>query len=183
MRSISHRNPERRRWRWRKRASPRLRFRTSRRSFPSPAEPEAPDFGLPYVEAAIQLRKGDTVARVLDRLGISAADGAEIVAALARHVRLDRLPIGQALLLKLQRLEAEEATLLVGLSIRTEPHRAFTLERGEDGDYSVEEEVFAVTPRLQRAAGMVEGSVIGSAEAAGVPHGRWRKCCALSRGT
>lgn len=136
-----------------------------------PTEPEAPDFGLPYVEAAIQLRKGDTVARVLDRLGISAADGAEIVAALARHVRLDRLPIGQALLLKLQRLEAEEATLLVGLSIRTEPHRAFTLERGEDGDYSVEEEVFAVTPRLQRAAGLVEGSVIGSAEAAGVPHG------------
>ena len=55
-----------------------------------PTEPEAPDFGLPYVEAAIQLRKGDTVARVLDRLGISAADGAEIVAALARHVRLDR---------------------------------------------------------------------------------------------
>ncbi len=139
---------------------------------PEPAsEAGAPDFGPPYVEAAIQLRKGDTVARVLDRLGISATDGAEIVAALARHVRLDRLPIGQALILKLQRLEAAEPTVLVGLSIRPEPQRAFTVERGDDGDYNVEEEVFAVTPRLQRAAGMVDGSVIGSAEAAGVPHG------------
>ncbi len=83
---------------------------------PSPETPP-PDFGPPHVEAAIELRKGDTVARVLDRLGISATDGAEIVAALARHVRLDRLPIGQTLILKLQRLEAEEATVLVGLSI------------------------------------------------------------------
>ena len=137
---------------------------------PSPETPP-PDFGPPHVEAAIELRKGDTVARVLDRLGISATDGAEIVAALARHVRLDRLPIGQTLILKLQRLEAEEATVLVGLSIRPEPQRAFTVERDDDGDYSVEEEVFAVTPRLQRASGMVDGSVIGSAEAAGVPHG------------
>jgi murein DD-endopeptidase MepM/ murein hydrolase activator NlpD len=134
-------------------------------------DPTAPDFGPPHVEAAVELRRGDTVARVLDRLGIPATDAAAVVATLARHVRLDRLPIGQALILKVQRLEAEEATLLVGLSIRTEPQRAFTLERGEDGDYSVEEEVFAVQPRLQRAGGIVDGSVIGSAEAAGVPRG------------
>ncbi len=139
-------------------------------------EPDAqdsapPDFGRPYVEAAIELRKGDTVARVLDRLGISDADVAEVVGVLARHVRLDRLPIGQALILKLQRLEEAEATLLVGLSIRPEPQRAFTVERGDDGDFSVEEEVFAVTPHLQRASGAVDGSVIASAEAAGVPHG------------
>jgi murein DD-endopeptidase MepM/ murein hydrolase activator NlpD len=139
---------------------------------PAPSsDPAPPDFGPPHVEAAVELRRGDTVARVLDRLGIPATDAADIVAALARHVRLDRLPIGQALVLKLRRLEADEATVLVGLSIRPEPRRAFTVERDDDGEYSVEEEVFAVTPRLQRAAGLVDGSVIGSAEAAGVPHG------------
>jgi murein DD-endopeptidase MepM/ murein hydrolase activator NlpD len=44
------------------------------------------------------------------------------------------------------------------------------LERDEDGDYTVEEEIFEVASKLQRAAGEVDGSVIASAEAAGVPH-------------
>ena len=137
---------------------------------PEATDPEAPDFGPPHVEVAIELQKGDTVARVLDRLGIAAPDVAEIVEVLAGHVRLDRLPIGQALVMKLQRLHEQEATVLVGLSIRPEPQREFTIERDDDGDYSVEEEVFAVTPKVQRASGEVDGSVIASAEAAGVPH-------------
>ena len=46
---------------------------------PDMSDPAPPDFGPPHVEAAIELQKGDTVARVLDRLGIEAADIAEIV--------------------------------------------------------------------------------------------------------
>lgn len=139
---------------------------------PDMSDPAPPDFGPPHVEAAIELQKGDTVARVLDRLGIEAADIAEIVEVLAERVRLDRLPIGQALIVKLQRLhEEEKPTVLVGLSIRPEPQRAFNVERDDDGSYSMEEEVFEVSPRLLRASGEVDGSVIASAEAAGVPHG------------
>ena len=138
---------------------------------PELADPAPPDFAPPHVEAAIELQKGDTVARVLARLGIEAADVAEIVAVLAARVRLDRLPIGQALIVKLRQLHEEKATVLVGLSIRPEPQRAFNVERDDDGSYSLEEEVFEVAPRLMRASGEVDGSVIGSAEAAGVPHG------------
>ena len=139
---------------------------------PDRTDPSPPDFGPPHVEAAIELQKGDTVARVLGRLGIEAADVAEIVGVLADRVRLDRLPIGQALIVKLQQLhEEEKATVLVGLSIRPEPQRAFNVERDDDGGYSMEEEVFEVAPRVMRASGEVDGSVIGSAEAAGVPHG------------
>ena len=139
---------------------------------PDLTDPAPPDFAPPHVEAAIELQKGDTVARVLARLGIESTDVAEIVAVLAERVRLDRLPIGQALIVKLQRLnEEEKPTVLVGLSIRPEPQRAFNVEREDDGGYSLEEEVFEVAPRLMRASGEVDGSVIGSAEAAGVPHG------------
>ncbi|WP_425066882.1 M23 family metallopeptidase [Reyranella sp.] len=138
---------------------------------PDVADPTPPDFAPPHVEAAIELQKGDTVARVLGRLGIEAADVAEIVAVLAARVRLDRLPIGQALIVKLRQLHEEKPTVLVGLSIRPEPQRAFNVERDDDGSYSLEEEVFEVAPRLMRASGEVDGSVIGSAEAAGVPHG------------
>jgi murein DD-endopeptidase MepM/ murein hydrolase activator NlpD len=130
-----------------------------------------PEFEPPHVEATVELRKGDTVARVLGRLGIGAADIAEIVEVLAERVRLDRLPIGQALIVKLQRLHEKKPTVLVGLSIRPEPKRAFNVERDDDGGYSIEEEVFEVAPRVMRASGEVDGSVIASAEAAGVPHG------------
>jgi hypothetical protein len=125
---------------------------------PDMSEPAPPDFGPPHVEAAVELQKGDTVARVLGRLGIGAADIAEIVEVLTERVRLDRLPIGQALIVKLRQLEeSEKPTVLVGLSIRPEPQRAFNVERDDDGGYSLEEEVFEVAPR--------------------------RRCCAPSRGT
>jgi len=139
---------------------------------PDRTDPAPPDFGPPHVEAAIELQKGDTVARVLGRLGIEGADIAEIVAVLADRVRLDRLPIGQALIVKLRQLEEQEKpTVLVGLSIRPEAQRAFNVERDDDGGYSVEEEIFEVAPKVMRASGEVDGSVIASAEAAGVPHG------------
>lgn len=141
---------------------------------PAPTDPVPPDFGPPAppsIEASIQLKKGDTVARVLGRLGVAAADVAEIVAVLAEHVRMDRLSIGQALTVKLQPPDDDAAAAVVlGLSIRPEPQREFTIERADNGDYSVEEEVFAVSPRVRRASGTVDGSVIAAAEAAGVPH-------------
>jgi murein DD-endopeptidase MepM/ murein hydrolase activator NlpD len=126
----------------------------------------------PTVETSIRLEKGDTVARVLKRLGVAASDVAEIVATLAAHVRMERLPIGQAMTVKIRPPdEAGEKPVLLALSIRPEPRREYTLEREDDGDYSVEEEVFEVAAKLQRASGAVGGSVIGSAEAAGMPQG------------
>jgi len=59
--------------------------------------------------------------------------------------------------------------ILVALTIRPEARREITLERDDEGAYSVEEEVFEIVSKLQRAAGTVDGSVIASAEAAGVP--------------
>ncbi len=131
-----------------------------------------PSEAAPSIETSVRLEKGDTVARVLRRLGIAAEDVADTVAALAAHVRMERLPIGQALTVTLRPAdEAGAGPVLLALSIRPEPRREFTLERDADGDYSVEEEVFAVASKLQRASGAVDGSVIASAEAAGVPRG------------
>lgn len=122
------------------------------------------------VDATIRLGKGDTVAKVLHRLGVAAADIADIVAALATHVRLTSLPIGQALTVKLRPADDSGAgPIVLALTIRPEPQREYTLEREEDGEYSVDEEIFAVSSRLARASGAVEGSVIASAESAGVP--------------
>ena len=133
---------------------------------------ESPSIETPSIETFVRLGKGDTVARVLHRLGIAARDVSNTIAALAAHVRLTSLPIGQAMTVRIRPADDTDAgakPLLLALTIRPEPRREITLEREEDGDYSVEEEIFEVAAKLQRASGEVEGSVIASAEAAGVP--------------
>jgi murein DD-endopeptidase MepM/ murein hydrolase activator NlpD len=138
---------------------------------PDPAAADAEDAAAPAVETSVRLKKGDTIARVLGGLGIVAGEVAEVVAALAEHVRMERLPIGQLINVKIQAAEEAGAeSVLLALSIRPEPRRKYMLERDDDGDYSVEEVIYDVTPKLQRAAGEIEDSVIASAEAAGVPH-------------
>lgn len=138
---------------------------------PSETEPSSP-IEIPPVETMVRLAKGDTVARVLQKLGVASGDIGNTIAALAERVRLKSLPIGQALIVKMGPADdADAAPVLLALTIRPEPRREITLERDGEGGYSVEEEIFAVSARRQRASGEVEGSVIASAEAAGVPHG------------
>ena len=123
----------------------------------------------PVVETSARLKKGGTIAGALRELGIAAKDVSNAVAALKARVRLNRLPVGQEITVKLGPAEDEGKPPLVALSIRPEPRREVTLERDEGGNFSVEEQVFETVPKLQRTAGTVDGSVINSAEAAGVP--------------
>ena len=90
---------------------------------------------------SVRLKKGDTIARVLGRLGVVAGEVAEVVGALAEHVRMEHLPIGQAITVKIRPADdAEDEPVLLALSIRPEPRRKFILERDKDGDYAVEEQ-------------------------------------------
>ena len=132
-------------------------------------EPQAAAPAPAAVETSARLKKGGTVAGVLHELGIASKDVSNAVAALKSHVRLNRLPVGQEITVKLGPAEDADEPLLMALAIRPEPSREITLERDDTGDYNVEEQVFETVARLQRASGAVDGSVIISAEAAGVP--------------
>jgi len=134
---------------------------------PADAEPVATSF----FEASVRLEKGDTLGSALRELGFAAQDVADAVAALTSHVSMKRLPVGQAVTVKMRPPddEAHASPILLALTIRPEPRREITLERDDEGDYSVEVEIYDVVSKLQRASGTVEGSVINSAEAAGVP--------------
>lgn len=132
-------------------------------------EPPAMTPSPSAVETSARLKKGDTVAGALHGLGVATKDVGNAIAALKARVRLNRLPVGQEINVTLGPEEDEGKPLLVALRIRPEPRRELTLERDDSGDFSVEEQVFKTVPKLQRAAGTVDGSVINSAEAAGVP--------------
>jgi murein DD-endopeptidase MepM/ murein hydrolase activator NlpD len=135
---------------------------------PEPSADELPDL----VEATLRLDKGDSIARLLRKVGLAATDIAAVVAALSDHVGLRSLPIGQLLGVTLGRPASPgDGPVLHALTIRPDPRREIKVRRNPDGDYSVEQETFKVVRLLKHAAGEVDGSVIASAEAAGVPQG------------
>lgn len=141
----------------------------------APAEPEPDDWNVapaPRVyEMSVRLDKGDTMAGVLGELDLAAAEVADVVDALAEHVNLRRLPIGQSIDVKLQGpAEGRAKPILLALAVRPEARREITVERDEQGEFDATVKAFEIVSRLGRAAGAVNGSVIESVEASGVPH-------------
>ncbi|MFZ5780935.1 MAG: M23 family metallopeptidase [Pseudomonadota bacterium] len=123
------------------------------------------------LERSVRLGKGETFGGALRDLGLAAEDIANAAEALVEHVSMKRLPVGQAMTVTLQSVEqgSSEESLLLALSIRPEPQREVTLERDAEGSFSVEERQLEVVTRTRRASGEIDDSLIGSAEAAGVP--------------
>ena len=105
------------------------------------------------VETSARLKKGGTVAGALHGLGIAAKDVSNAIVALKSRVRLNRLPVGQEITVKLGPADGADEPLLMALAIRPEPRREITLERDDSGDFSVEEQVFETVAKLQRACG------------------------------
>ena len=141
----------------------------------APAESEPDDAAVaaaPRVyEMSVRLDKGDTVAGVLGELDLAAAEVADVVEALTGHVNLRRLPIGQSIDMKLQApAEGQARPTLLTLAVRPEARREITVERDEQGEFDATVKVFEIVSKLRRAAGAVNGSVIESVEASGVPH-------------
>jgi hypothetical protein len=133
------------------------------------APAEAPPLE-PY-EMTVRLEKGDTLASILRDQEIPPGEVARIIAALKPHLKLTRLQVDQDIHLEMRTLGQGDATpVLQALAIRPEARKEITLERDEDGSFSVHKKVFEVVAKLVRATGKVDGSLIGSLDAAGVPH-------------
>ena len=65
------------------------------------SEPQAAMLVAPVVETSARLKKGGTVAGALHGLGIATKDVGNAVAALKARVRLNRLPVGQEITVKM----------------------------------------------------------------------------------
>ncbi len=133
----------------------------------------APAEGLPLdsYEMTVRLEKGDTLASILRDQDIPPDEVARVIAALKPHLNLTRLQVDQDIHLEMRTLGQGDATpVLQALAIRPEARKEITLERDEDGSFSVHKKIFEVVAKLVRATGKVDGSLIGSLDAAGVPH-------------
>jgi murein DD-endopeptidase MepM/ murein hydrolase activator NlpD len=120
----------------------------------------------------LRLARGDTLASLLSDLDLDRGDVARAISALRPHLDIRRLKVGQAVHVTLERPSDSDAPpILHDLTIRPEARRQVTLELDDSGAYRAKEKIFEVLKRLQRVTGLIEDSLVVSAQKAGVPQG------------
>jgi hypothetical protein len=109
----------------------------------APSAPPAADPGnatsVGSSEISVQLGKGETIGGALQKLGFPADAIADVVSALAPHVKLKRLPVGLDMVVQVGPTAAEDAKpVLQALTLHPEGRREIKVERDSDGSYTVE---------------------------------------------
>ena len=90
-------------------------------------------------EISVQLGKGETIGSALKKHGFAARTIAEVISALAPHVKLKRLPVGLDMTVQLSPSGEEGAQpILQALILHPEGRREIKVERDGDGNYAVE---------------------------------------------
>jgi hypothetical protein len=90
-------------------------------------------------EVSVRLGKGDTIGSALQKLGLASDAIANVVSALAPHVRLKRLPTGLGMTVQIRPAGEDGAKpILQALTLYPDGRRAIKVERDGDGDYAVE---------------------------------------------
>ena len=90
------------------------------------------------LEIAVRLGKGDTIGTALRKLGIASDAIADVISALAPHVRLKRLPAGLGMTAEIRRSEEVGAKpILQALTLHPEGRREIKVRRDSAGDYAV----------------------------------------------
>jgi murein DD-endopeptidase MepM/ murein hydrolase activator NlpD len=121
-------------------------------------------------EATVRIEKGDSLESLLRDMDFAPDEIRKAVAALKPVLKGARLPAGETITLQVQTpSQADGKPILQTLVIRPEARREITLERNDDGSYSASQRIFEIVTKLVRTSGMVNGSLRGSAEAAGIP--------------
>lgn len=131
------------------------------------------DFGVAVpdrYEVAIRIERNDTMARILEDLGIDPADRARAEAAFRAAQKNPRLPEGETITALLTTpADTTLPPVLLQLVLRPSVEREVWLRRRDDGNYEAQAKIYQIVPRFARASGTFTGSLRNSTEAAGVP--------------
>ncbi|MEO1152042.1 MAG: M23 family metallopeptidase [Pseudomonadota bacterium] len=127
----------------------------------------------------VTLRRGETIADRLARLGVGRRDQAQIISALGKHVRLRALPAGYRFEVTTQAAnqtpfqEAQGAStpapVLIALDTRTTDGKKLSLTRQKDGAFTAKIAPIKRTRRLRASSGEIRGNLYLSMKAEGAP--------------
>jgi murein DD-endopeptidase MepM/ murein hydrolase activator NlpD len=142
-------------------------------SAPLPADQEAPAAAedLPKeitAERVLVMRRGDTVAGLLDDADIEKPDAFAAVEQLGRYVRLVQLRPGNEIAI---RFTTGKPSVLLEVEIEPEPGRLIRAFREETGDWTAEEILVPRDHYLVRAEGKVDGGLFPAMIGADIPPG------------
>lgn len=129
---------------------------------PAPPSAEPPPAPPPRELRSVQVRRGDSLARIFRRLGIPAAELAALLET-EQASTLARLRPGERLDLELEPGNGR----LAALSYRPDPLRRLRIER-RDGRFQARWEEVEVERRLAAASGRIERSLFVAGQAAGL---------------
>lgn len=130
----------------------------------------------------LEIESGDTLGRVLTKLGVSAEDARAAVNALAEHFSPRDLKIGQKLVVELETTPVEVAALeereleapapsLVAFSLKADSERSLRVTYDAEASNFQSQEIFReLTENVVRAQGSIEGSLFGAASKLGIPN-------------
>lgn len=127
----------------------------------------------------IQLRRGETIASLFSRTGISGKDQSQIIKALGPHIRLRALPSGYRFEVTLQAAnqtafqqaqgDSSPAPTVTVISTRTSDGNKLSLKRQEDGTFAAKLAAVERTRRLRASSGEIRGNLYLSMKAKGAP--------------
>jgi murein DD-endopeptidase MepM/ murein hydrolase activator NlpD len=109
------------------------------------------------------IRRGDTIASILDRVGVDDKQALDFLRTSKDAKALYRLRAGKTL-----QVRTTESGELLGLRHAMESGELLAIEKNESG-YLVSENAAAAQPHLALAAGVIETSLFAATDAAGVP--------------
>ncbi len=120
-------------------------------------------------ERHIMIGKGDTLAGVLTKAGLAVDEAQTTVNAIAKHIDMRSLRPGQEIELTLEPGETNTGYTLSELVYIPDPLRTVTVSRDTEGDIVASLDKKVITPAREAREVVIDGSVYGSADKAGLP--------------
>ena len=132
--------------------------------------PAVPDDSPPSFHHTLRVGRGDTLGKMLTRVGVSGQEANAAFTALKTHFDARRIRVGQEIEITLAPpLNAADKGQLLGLTVANGPLEEVSVERGPEGDYVASKRRLATGTAPTRASGIIENSLFGAGEKAGVP--------------
>lgn len=132
--------------------------------------PIDPDDSPPEFRHTLRVARGDTLGKMLTRVGVSGKDAHAAFAALKTQFDARRLRVGEEVEVTLTPpLDAADKGQLLGLTVTAGPLEAVSVERDPEGNYVASKHRLATDTVPTRAGGIIENSLFVAGEQAGVP--------------
>jgi murein DD-endopeptidase MepM/ murein hydrolase activator NlpD len=143
-----------------------LTLSTALATDPGPPAPAGID--PPGRERILVLRRGDTLARILDSAGVDDAQAHAAISQISRLIRPADLRPGEEIGI---RFSLDDPPELLELEIEPEPGRTVRARRLPDGSWRAEQDIAPRSRFLVRAEGRVDGGLFAAMTAASIPPG------------